>query len=409
MDTKTGGEAHWTPREREVLERISRGLTNFEIAQDLGISLDGAKWHVSQILSKLGVTSREEAATYWKRRRWRRTAGRLTSLKLAPLALRVAVSVAALGGGTAIVAALILARQSSEGAAEEDASLGDQPTITGEQATLRVGEILPFTCLVATRARRPSADEMLSTYAIRRFQDENGVLYPPLFALELSSIYYDFAPTANSAAIEPSNFFRSVPMPSSQCRAPEVHNVRLRDYRPIEIEVTSVDPSAARLLVKPDPGMRYDLAFKPLTDPDPKGGNSPSPLSELSAELADGTVIRSFKLPRGEPEVEYRPDGSMVVGEIVGGTGAGIVKTNGLPGSWRILASGPGGGGSVAVRRADGTTIEQIKLVVPDHAWQQLAMVNLTQEATDVQVTSQGGLLIVPVDTPLPPDGQKYR
>lgn len=55
MDRKTGGDPPWTPREREVLDRISRGLTNFEIAQDLGISLDGAKWHVSQILSKLGV------------------------------------------------------------------------------------------------------------------------------------------------------------------------------------------------------------------------------------------------------------------------------------------------------------------------------------------------------------------
>jgi DNA-binding CsgD family transcriptional regulator len=51
-----------TPREREVLALLGHGLTNEEIAHRLGISPDGAKYHVSQILSKLGVATREEAA-----------------------------------------------------------------------------------------------------------------------------------------------------------------------------------------------------------------------------------------------------------------------------------------------------------------------------------------------------------
>src|SRR6266540_2950542 len=61
-----------TPREREVLALIRRGLTNEEIAQRLVISLDGAKYHVSQILSKLGVATREQAAAraLGQRRRW---------------------------------------------------------------------------------------------------------------------------------------------------------------------------------------------------------------------------------------------------------------------------------------------------------------------------------------------------
>jgi DNA-binding CsgD family transcriptional regulator len=61
-----------TAREQEVLDLIRRGLTNEEIAQRLGISLDGAKYHVSQILSKLGVATREEAAVVavGERRRW---------------------------------------------------------------------------------------------------------------------------------------------------------------------------------------------------------------------------------------------------------------------------------------------------------------------------------------------------
>lgn len=58
---------HWTPRQKEVLELIARGRTNTQIAEELGISLDGAKWHVSEILSKLQAESRAEAGDYWRR------------------------------------------------------------------------------------------------------------------------------------------------------------------------------------------------------------------------------------------------------------------------------------------------------------------------------------------------------
>ena len=51
-----------TARERKVLGLLRLGLTNEEIAERLRITLDGAKYHVSQILSKLGVATREEAA-----------------------------------------------------------------------------------------------------------------------------------------------------------------------------------------------------------------------------------------------------------------------------------------------------------------------------------------------------------
>jgi DNA-binding CsgD family transcriptional regulator len=55
-----------TPRQYEVLELIREGLTNPQIGQRLGISPDGAKWHVKEILWKLDVPSREEAAR-WER------------------------------------------------------------------------------------------------------------------------------------------------------------------------------------------------------------------------------------------------------------------------------------------------------------------------------------------------------
>jgi NarL family two-component system response regulator LiaR len=50
-----------TPREREVLSLLTKGLSNPEIADRLGISPSTAKAHVSNILSKMGVSSRAEA------------------------------------------------------------------------------------------------------------------------------------------------------------------------------------------------------------------------------------------------------------------------------------------------------------------------------------------------------------
>ncbi|MBZ0296539.1 MAG: response regulator transcription factor [Anaerolineae bacterium] len=50
-----------TPREREVLALMIKGMGNNEIASDLVISPSTTKSHVSSILAKLGVTSRFEA------------------------------------------------------------------------------------------------------------------------------------------------------------------------------------------------------------------------------------------------------------------------------------------------------------------------------------------------------------
>jgi DNA-binding CsgD family transcriptional regulator/aminoglycoside phosphotransferase (APT) family kinase protein len=57
----------FTPREWQVLLHVRHGLTNIEIANQLGVSLAGAKYHVSEILSKLGVKSRKDAAVWHPR------------------------------------------------------------------------------------------------------------------------------------------------------------------------------------------------------------------------------------------------------------------------------------------------------------------------------------------------------
>ncbi|GAA4760303.1 sigma-70 family RNA polymerase sigma factor [Novosphingobium ginsenosidimutans] len=51
-----------TPREREVLAQIAEGLTNKEIARQLGVSPATVKAHVERIIAKLGVADRTQAA-----------------------------------------------------------------------------------------------------------------------------------------------------------------------------------------------------------------------------------------------------------------------------------------------------------------------------------------------------------
>ncbi|ADH98944.1 response regulator transcription factor [Salisediminibacterium selenitireducens] len=53
-----------TARELEVLELMSRGMSNQEIGDALYISLKTVKVHVSNILSKLGVHDRTQAVIY---------------------------------------------------------------------------------------------------------------------------------------------------------------------------------------------------------------------------------------------------------------------------------------------------------------------------------------------------------
>ncbi len=50
-----------TPRQMEILEGLTRGLTNQDIAKELGIREDRVKDHVNAIFSRLGAANRTEA------------------------------------------------------------------------------------------------------------------------------------------------------------------------------------------------------------------------------------------------------------------------------------------------------------------------------------------------------------
>jgi len=59
-----------TPREREVVSLIARGLSNKRIAAELRISEKTVKAHVSNVLSKLGLSDRTQVAMHAVRQGW---------------------------------------------------------------------------------------------------------------------------------------------------------------------------------------------------------------------------------------------------------------------------------------------------------------------------------------------------
>lgn len=57
---------HLTEREREVLALVAEGKSNKEIAQALKVTERTVEFHVSNVLGKLGLTSRVKAAVWAK-------------------------------------------------------------------------------------------------------------------------------------------------------------------------------------------------------------------------------------------------------------------------------------------------------------------------------------------------------
>ncbi len=70
-ETTTGddGISDLTPQERKILDLVAEGMTNRQIAEKVFLAEKTVKNYVSNILLKLGLSRRAEAAAYMARRR----------------------------------------------------------------------------------------------------------------------------------------------------------------------------------------------------------------------------------------------------------------------------------------------------------------------------------------------------
>jgi DNA-binding CsgD family transcriptional regulator len=58
----------WRPSDvqERILDGVSRGKTNPQIAAEVGMTLDGVKWHISRALAETGLSDRQSLARWWQ-------------------------------------------------------------------------------------------------------------------------------------------------------------------------------------------------------------------------------------------------------------------------------------------------------------------------------------------------------
>src|SRR5512141_2639093 len=101
-----------TARQRQILDGIAAGRSNSVIAAELGITMDGVKWHVSELLGESGLSSRRELAEWWRRETLPRVAPAFLPLRIlshpaAVAGIRIAIVfaiAAAIAAGVVIAA-----------------------------------------------------------------------------------------------------------------------------------------------------------------------------------------------------------------------------------------------------------------------------------------------------------------
>ena len=135
-----------TPRQREVLDLLAANRTNYEIAQQLDISLDGAKWHVREVLARLGVGSREEAAELWRRER-----SPLRRVPFAGILVRIGLAKALIGAGAVVAVAATVIGVAAVRGDPADPPSSSQPV---ETPAPPADELLP-------RSDIPEVDDLL--------------------------------------------------------------------------------------------------------------------------------------------------------------------------------------------------------------------------------------------------------
>jgi DNA-binding CsgD family transcriptional regulator len=132
-----------TPREQQVLNLIREGLTNEQIAVRLGISFSGARYHVAEILSKLGVSNRQDAALWTPQPQDATRYGLLAwlALRIKRFSLAKAAAGMAVAAGVALPAALLVGTVVMKDRAQTPAAEMTSERSAGPE--LQVPQLLP--------------------------------------------------------------------------------------------------------------------------------------------------------------------------------------------------------------------------------------------------------------------------
>ncbi len=413
MRTKSSSRSpSFTARQRQVLDLLAQDRTNPEIASALGIGLDGAKWHVREILGILGVDSREEAAEYWRRENGLRL--RLSRLSRVLIPASGKGLVAASGLGVAVIAGVIVVLTILPASA--DPPEGTPPATPPAPASSdTVGFKL---CELTTGWQKPAPAAMATVFATPRFLDANGGrLHPALWAMYQSSFYWISIPLANSARIEPASMSgiatRDPARTQHLCSSGDFPNsaqyqsLWLLDHRAVSM---TRDVDELVVVVKPDLGTFQSVSFPFPTVPDsyPRDKNAPLLFKAIRIQDRDGRLLFRKRLPGagGEWTTEYDDTGSLRYAVSQGQLQGSITVT--APIDVDIVRAGPTARGKVVL--LDNAGAEVRGYVIPDGgaAWDVIATVHLDAgtptlrfEASDAARES-GGFVLFPVGSPRP-------
>lgn len=305
-----------TPRQWEVLALIREGHTDPQIAERLDISLDGAKYHVSEIIARLGVSTREQAAA-WEPAPGPRAPGWLA---LAWKGAAVTAAAAALAG-VALLAYAVLSH--------------DAPESTGEAPPAATGTGSPAT--VISYPQRPVSQVQLAYVIPSNTVADGSYFLRTVGSSEPDVPLGNYTPAGALTNNSPYADGPSYLWASSQTLGPSIIDISTGDSR---ASAEQLNGATAVLLG------RDGLVFEE------NGVNGDS----IVGQNANGDVLATYHLPDVPFATLYLPPGAK--GPIgVGSAAVTIVSLLEDPGG-HILALADNGGNSALVDLVDNRRLD---------------------------------------------------
>jgi len=422
MGSERATPAQLTERQRQVLELIARGRTNFEVAQELGITLDGAKWHLREIMSKLGCDTREEAVAIWRGRP--SAVERLTHRATKAFGIFSATAWKGAGMGAAGSIILVAVVVASAGLGGGAGSACDGVGAAGQTATGTASppadSAIAFRSCSTTSFRRPDIAEMARAFTNPRFSGNVGPSSatsserpgPAYFSFYLTNVY-QIVPRAISANVEnvalsgvQQNGDAQVLIPAaSPCDSALWQDYTLNFY---EFWFVDMLPTAARLdgivltfEVDVLPGSKTNIVLPdppvPMPETPTKNGlNGLPPFKELRVVDPDGELLYT----RGAGgTAQYAPDGSLVFASNAFGGSEVEFEVRDRAQSIVIYTQQAAGIGPVTIRDTTGGSWTSGPREQAPDTWAEVFRRELPVGTYRADV---GSALIVPAGTPLP-------